>query len=43
VAHSFLKRSSIDAGLQVITAVTMKNYILWDIMPCGPGIVADVS
>jgi hypothetical protein len=30
------KVTSIHVGFDVLTAVAMKNSILWDIMPCSP-------
>jgi hypothetical protein len=23
-------------GFEVFTAVTMKNFVFWDVVPCGP-------
>jgi hypothetical protein len=42
--HMFRKASAQQyVGFQVLTAVIMKSIIFWDITPCSPLKVTDVS
>jgi hypothetical protein len=41
--HQYYGEQIKDVGFEVLTAVVMKSSIFWDITPCSPLNVKDVS